>query len=252
MTTSFHLRLDPFLLLKSFFLEIFYLFICILTYPFFWLPRDPTPPFTQSNNMPILLIHGYLHNRSAWLWFSFKLKQAGFTSVYTLNLFPPYASIQSLAEIVSKKVADIKIKTGKRHITLIGHSMGGIIASYYNEYLSKSKDDISNIILLGSPVRGTRLACWKIGKDSADIRSTSVFLKKLCERMNSSSKTHYYYIGSKLDNIIIPWQCAFPSKKIQFSKQAYIVEDAGHLTLLYSSKVINKVENWLKESSFIF
>lgn len=235
-------------LFKAFIFEIFYVFISIINSSFFWISFDPKEAKKLLNgsrrNTPILLIHGYLHNQTAWFWFRYKLSRAKFTSIYTLNLFHSTSSIHELAKIIQKKVTYIQAQTGIQSVNLIGHSLGGIIASYYREYLASSPET-NQVILLGSPVRGTELASLAIGKIGKALMPDSFFLFELNKRMIHSSNTHYYYIGSEADNLIIPSKSAFPSKGIQCSEDAFIIDDLGHMGLLYSSKVINKVITWL-------
>jgi len=197
---------------------------------------------------PILLVHGYAQNQADWIWLKHKLKQKGIGPVYSLNLCPPFASMIQLAELVKNKVEEISQETKHPNIILIGHSMGGLISSYYSEFLA-SPGEVSAIITLGTPFQGTKLAALGFGQNVTEMIPNSQFLRELTKKIKVSS-IQYHYIASKVDNLIVPWESAIPSYAdgSDGSKEnTFIVENRGHLSLLISSRVINQIIQWLKE-----
>lgn len=119
-------------LLSSYFLEIYYK----LVMPFFSLSALFCATRLGKGDQAIVLVHGYHHNSGAWWWFSKELDKAGMGPIYTVNLLPPAASIERLAYQLSQKIEGIKKETGSNKITLIGHSMGGLVSAYYAENLA--------------------------------------------------------------------------------------------------------------------
>lgn len=215
-------------------------------------------PETYSHELhfkktPILLIHGYLHNQAAWLWFKRTLKldpEVG--PIFTLNLCPPFASLTVYAELLQNRIAEILKETGQSQIILIGHSMGGLVASFYNEFIA-NPNEVLKVITLGAPFQGTKLVALGMGENVMEMSPQSLFLNQLNEKMQNS-KTPYYYVASKIDNIVVPWQSALPFHLAEewqpnlSANNVLVLEDHGHLRLLISQQVLNQVKDWVTAS----
>ena len=50
-----------------------------------------------AHDMPVLLVHGFGHNRSGWFGLDRALRRAGFTSVHTMNYAAGRSSVPELA-----------------------------------------------------------------------------------------------------------------------------------------------------------
>jgi pimeloyl-ACP methyl ester carboxylesterase len=232
-------------LLKSFIIEFGCTVLNILLYPFqfFSKVQQPKCKMSFSSAIPVIFVHGYLHNQTAWFWFTRHLqKRPAIGALYSINLFLPFASISELGKILKVKIKDIQIETGSSQVILIGHSMGGIVCSYFCEYLAKP-NEVAMVITLGSPFKGTRVAALGFGQNAKEMSPNSPFLSELAQRIQES-KVPYYSIASKIDNIVIPWQSALLSKG-SIEKNQLILEDAGHLRLLISSLIIEQVARWI-------
>lgn len=232
-------------LLKSFVVEFGCTILNILMYPLRFIPKEQkqTRNVYSPSAIPVLFVHGYLHNQMAWFWFTRHLqKKPEIGPLYSINLFPPIASISELAEQLKDKINDIQIETGSSQVILIGHSMGGIVSSYYCEYLAKAKE-VAMVITLGSPFKGTRIAALGAGQSAKEMFPNSLFLTELSSLIQQSS-IPYYSIASKIDNIIVPWQSALLSDE-SATRTQLILEDYGHLRLLISPVVIDQVAEWI-------
>ncbi len=231
-------RLPIFKMIKSFLQESVLTFLAPIT------SLTMFYHFKAKNNgkTPILLVHGYIFNQSAWLYIRHGLEKADTGPVYSLNLHPPFTSIENITKSLSKKIAEIEEETGTDKLILIGHSMGGIVSSYYAECIA-AKDSIQGVITLGSPLQGSRLTAIGIGKNCTQMTPHSPFLQDL-EKKRLASTIPYYNVASKLDNMIVPWDSALASKNI---RDQYILDDLGHLSLLVSPKIVSKIIQWLKD-----
>src|SRR5438309_939585 len=75
---------------------------CMVRYPlgFFDAPLVPTGAGSYIDRAvhptPVLLVHGYGHNRSAWYVIERHLRNAGFANVYTVNYNPLGLSVGTL------------------------------------------------------------------------------------------------------------------------------------------------------------
>jgi triacylglycerol esterase/lipase EstA (alpha/beta hydrolase family) len=236
------LSLKPWIFIKSLGVETFCYFCRFWLMPFLKLSFKPQ----VDSQTPILLVHGYRQNQMDWLWFRYQLKNQDVGPVYSLNLYPATVSITELAQLVKNKVQDIQEETGQSKIILIGHSMGGLVSSYYAEFLAEPGQVLS-IITLGSPFQGTKLAALGCGQNVREMAPHSSFLKEITERIQRST-IQYRYVASKIDNLIVPWQSALPIIQTNENDQL-ILEDHGHLKLLISPTVVDQVVKWLKRSS---
>ena len=233
------ISLKPWVFIKNMAVETFCYFCRLWLMPFLKLNFKTQ----QDSQTPILLIHGYRQNQMDWIWFRYQLKNQDLGPIYSINLHPATASIAQLAHLVKNKVQAIQQETGQSKIILIGHSMGGLVSSYYAEFLAEPSQVLS-VITLGSPFQGTKLAALGCGQNVLEMAPHSKFLKEITERLQHST-VEYRHVASKIDNLIVPWQSALPPTPPKENDQL-ILDDHGHLQLLISPTVLDQVVKWLK------
>lgn len=229
---------SAFVFVKSYLLEVFAMVMTVLVTPLMLLPFRPE----TSGKRPILLLHGYMHNQTGWIWIRRELEKEGLGPIYSMNLLPPFASIPQLAEKVAKKINSILEETKSDSVILVGHSMGGLVASYYTEYLSDN-GQTDRVITIGSPFHGTRLVALGHGHNVAEMAPNSGFLAELRQRV-ADSKVPYHLIASKLDNIVVPWKSALIKEA---GIQHLVLDNCGHNSLLISTAVTKQITEWIKE-----
>lgn len=242
-------RIPYFTLFKSLLIETACYCIHPLLLPLAYRPSaPPLSPTSNKNAIPVLLVHGYLQNKTVWLWFHKKLRKIPeIGPLYNINLFPPFCSIAQHSDTLKKEIERIKVETQQNKIILVGHSMGGLAASYYTEYLAKP-NEVEKVIALGSPFQGTRLVALGFGACVKEMAPQSAFLQELTQRIQHSSAA-YYYVGSQIDNLILPWTAAFPPDQHLPGKNKLILEDYGHLRLLVSPRIVDQLAKWITTPS---
>ena len=191
---------------------------------------------------PILLIHGYIQNASNWIYIKRFLSQKGLGPIYTLNLLPPFRSIRDFGDLVAQKAKEIAEETGSKELTLIGHSMGGLVSLWYAMKIA-SPGTVRQVITIGSPIAGTHLAKIAIGPNGREMERGSEFVQELGKELGKNSQIPLYHIGSKIDQITVPYSSSITG---HHPEREYLVDDLGHMTLLVSSRVARKIEEWLK------
>lgn len=226
--------------IKNFWCELFYVFSKYLFRPLKWL--DLSVKGNKHSTTAILLVHGFCRHQSDWSYLRKKFKDTG-CPVFTVNLKPDFASIATLAnDNLPKKIAMIKARTGCYNIILIGHSMGGLVSSYYSEYL-----DIDNvvqaIITIASPLHGTKTAVAAAGQNGKEMCPNTEFVQDLCARIRQAPQK-YYHVSSRLDNIIFPWRSALLDSTPE--SQKLILPITGHLQMLHSKEVATQLNTWVK------
>jgi triacylglycerol esterase/lipase EstA (alpha/beta hydrolase family) len=156
----------------------------------------------KNEGRPILLVHGYLHNATAWVYQKQRLAEEGFGPIYVLNLKKPFASIVAHAEQLKEKALEIQQETGRSDLILIGHSMGGLVCSWYATQLAP-RGKVTDLITIGSPLRGTTLAKVGLGSNAREMERDSLFLYELQKAIQKSRSTRFYHIASMTDQTFL-------------------------------------------------
>lgn len=219
--------------------ESFLFVVSLLLRPFSYFEKYQS--YHSLQGRPVLLIHGYLHNSSAWLFMKYLLMQRGLGPLYGLNLKKPFGSIQGHADQVKQKIAQIREETGRKDVVLVGHSMGGLVIAWYAVQNGNAQNPI-DVITLGSPLRGTLAANIALGKNGKEMRIDSLFIQELRNSLSNNPFVSLYCIGTQTDQLIIPYTSALYSS---VAKETYEVKHVGHLGLLCSPKVADQLFRWI-------
>lgn len=202
----------------------------------------PTKEKVLGNGQPILLVHGYMNHGSVWRLPKKRLEAMGFGPVYTINLGHPFQSISVYAEKVKEKGEQIAKETGRKDLILIGHSMGGIVASLYAVKFAKPQT-VTDVVTIGSPLNGTYIAHIGLGKNAREMEPNSPLLQELKQSMKEHKEIRFHHIGTKSDLLIVPRSSAIIPENNHF-----VFDDLGHASLLYSKRVMGQVGKWLNQS----
>ena len=187
---------------------------------------------------PVLLVHGYIHNRSAFLAMSRQLKRSGFRYVDGFNYNALTDGIPEAAARLGAEVERVLRATGASRVMLVGHSMGGMVARYYVQELG-GEDTVDTLVTLGSPHRGTYASYLGLGQAAAQLRPNSVLLDRL-EASARPGPVRWISYWSDLDVFVSP----VGNAKLEHpALQAHNVRvrDTGHLSLLASGWVVRDI-----------
>src|SRR5579864_6556693 len=187
---------------------------------------------------PIILLHGYFHNRSAFVVMKRSLRKFGFRSVDTMNYNVIGHDVQELAHQLAAHVDEVLECTEATHVHLIGHSLGGLVARYYIQKLG-GHEKVHTCITLGTPHRGTHAAWVGRGKTARQLRPGSLLLRQLA-RSSRAMPVRFISIYSNLDSLVLP---AVNAKITEPALRArnVLVKDLGHLSLLISRPIIRAI-----------
>jgi len=117
---------------------------------------DYDPLIIKRGKIPILLLHGKSYNQSQWIVGRYKLNQNNIGSVFSMDYDglctnSKYKTIEDYALLVRNKILEIKKKTGMNEIIIIGHSLGGLVASSFAENLAKDCIIVKHVITIATP-----------------------------------------------------------------------------------------------------
>jgi pimeloyl-ACP methyl ester carboxylesterase len=214
---------------------------CVVAYPQGFLNaglRTGTPSGDQSLDTPVLLVHGYGHNSSAWLMLRKALKRAGFTSIHTMNYNPLRHDIPEIARKLSDRVQQILELTGAEKVNLVGHSLGGVVSRWYVQELGGDRT-VNTAVTLASPHKGTIAAFVPGGRTARECRPQSWVMRRLNDRAKPTNVRWVAFYGDT-DALVQPTR----SGRIDvpaLNARNVLIPGMGHMGMLLSGDVVNQV-----------
>lgn len=212
-------------------------------------------PSGKAEQKPILLVHGLFHNSSGWFYHKHKLNKAGFKNVFTVNLGAiPNKSIPEYAEVLKKRVNEIRSITGRDDIDFVGHSMGGLVSSYFALNMAEeSGTQVDKIVTLNSPILGTKMHIFAPGPCVRNMSNRSDFVKNLSQKIKSSPKTRFFHFSSKADLLVRPYFSTLNIKdkseiKSLSPKSTHICPNLGHTGILFSGTASRIIVDQLRNT----
>ncbi|MCA1825270.1 MAG: alpha/beta fold hydrolase, partial [Frankia sp.] len=155
---------------------------------------------------PILLVHGFVDNRSIFTLLRRSLRRRGFGRVVTMN-YPVFThDIPGAAARLGRQVEQLCGETGYERIHVIGHSLGGLIARYYVQRLGGDAR-VHTLATLGTPHQGTHLARLLNTSVVRQLRPGSPLLRELAAP-SPGCQTRVVAIWSDLDQLVFPQRFA--------------------------------------------
>ncbi|HEX6254805.1 MAG TPA: alpha/beta fold hydrolase [Euzebyales bacterium] len=221
------------------------------TYPLGLVPPLPfrhDVPEASVPRRPVILVHGWVHNRSAFLLMQRALRRAGLGPVHTFE----YPSVSSDLNQVARHLAAV-VEGAVDHASagtcvLVGHSMGGLVARQYVQELGGHRF-VDTVVTMGTPHRGTYNAWLGFGRAVEQCRPGSAYLTAL-ERSARPGLARWISYYSDLDFMVTP---AVSAKLTTPGLDATNVRirDIGHLSLLLSRSVLGDLLARLEEPTAV-
>ncbi|MEV5438550.1 alpha/beta fold hydrolase [Streptomyces sp. NPDC052682] len=156
---------------------------------------------------PVVLLHGFIDNRSVFVLLRRSLAQHGRHRIESLNYSPLTCDIRVAAELLGRHIEEICDRTGSRRVDVVGHSLGGLIARYYVQRLGGDAR-VRTLVTLGTPHSGTRVVPLANAHPIVrQMRPGSEVLEEL-SRPAPGCRTHFVSFWSDLDHIMDPLETA--------------------------------------------
>ena len=189
----------------------------------------------------IVLVPGYLMNEGCMWVLRRRLRRDGFKVVVFEpggKMLPIDEQAVLLGEFIQRTAGSVS-----RPLTLIGHSMGGLVCRHYVAGNHRGAQKVKRLITIGTPHQGTMLWSLGIGPAARDMRPKSAFLTQLSSHRYKQDAIQYFSIASDFDELIIPNEHAvFPGA------EHHTVHLVGHFRLVLSARVYALVSQCLKKS----
>lgn len=156
---------------------------------------------------PVVLLHGFVDNRSVFVLLRRSLLRHGRQRVLSLNYSPLTRDIRVAAELLGRHIEEVCERTGSPRVDVVGHSLGGLIARYYVQRLG-GDHRVRTLVTLGSPHGGTRVAPLANAHPIVrQMRPDSELIEELT-RPAPGCRTYFVNFWSDLDSLMDPLETA--------------------------------------------
>ncbi|WP_098897204.1 lipase family alpha/beta hydrolase [Streptomyces sp. st77] len=201
-------------------LELFVLAGRLAVYPFGLVPErggtapaeatDPPAPApapapattVPSAAPPVVLLHGFIDNRSAFVVLRRTLTRHG-RRPESLNYSPLTRDVRTAAGLLGRHVEEICARTGHSRVDIVGHSLGGLIARYYVQRLGGDRR-VRTLVTLGTPHGGTAVAPGAgVHPIVRQMRGGSSVIEEL-RGPAPGCRTRFVSFWSELDQVMVP------------------------------------------------
>ncbi len=201
-----------------------YLFTFLLVIPLeaLWMPADRL----DRGGRVVLLVHGYGCSRGVFWLLRRRLEAAGCT-VASVSLFPPFISLGRMVPQLGERIEAVCRESGARRLTLVGHSMGGLVC---RSYLARhGNDKVQALITLATPNAGSELARYGIGQNAREMEPDSLWLRDM---QGEKTGVPTIALRNPADNYVMPQD----NQQLPGAHNADL-PPVGHLAMLYHPAV---------------
>ncbi|ATL29908.1 putative secreted lipase [Streptomyces formicae] len=202
-------------------------------------PPPDAPRLPPDARPPVLLLHGFIDNRSVFVLLRRALAQHGGRRVESLNYSPLTCDVRTAAELLGRHIEELCERTGHARVDVVGHSLGGLIARYYAQRLGGDVR-VRTLVTLGTPHTGTRVVPLADAHPIVrQMRPGSAVIEELKEPA-PGCRTHFVSFWSDLDQLMAPLETACVDHP-DLTAQNVRVTGIGHLALPVHPAVANGI-----------
>lgn len=204
-----------------------------------WLCLPKKTP-AHSPYPPVVLIHGIFSTRTSWYFFYKALMQEGFSpSTFGYNTL--WGSMDATVDRLEKHVQAVREKTGSYHVTILAHSLGGVVARYWLAKYPHNYNAVSGMITLCTPHGGSNISTLLPNPFASAVTPNSKVLQAIATQTYNSFPCVAY--ATNADTLVVPAKGLVPPENWKL----LITPPLDHLEILARKKVIRAVINTLKE-----
>lgn len=197
----------------------------------------------SGDNVPLLLIHGFLGTRGSMYLLERRLVEDGFIvvsfNIGALNV----RDIRRSAFMIHRKIDRILAETPAKKIDILGHSMGGLIGLYYVKKLGGAAR-VRRLIMMGTPVHGTWAAL--LGVATLGLWSTSSW--QLLPRSRFLDELHQGKVPEDVEihTIAAARDWVVPLATTRLPGANAMTVPLGHSSLVVSEEVYQRLTSVLR------
>jgi triacylglycerol lipase len=197
-------------------------------------PRDlvSVVPKSRPGDDVVVLVHGFLASAGVFRPMRARLERQTTARVATFT-HAPCAGIRRIARRLAEVVERVPLGT---RITVIGHSLGGVVARWYVQEMD-GHARVSQTISLASPFQGVNVPQLLVG---ADLHEQSALLKCVRDRAHLFGVPHTSIVAAA-DSVVVGVDAACLGYG-----EVVVVPDRGHNGLLFDQAVAELVIDRVK------
>lgn len=216
--------------------EWWFALAAIALWPLGWLPQRS---LSHTGCGPtIVLLHGFVANRSSMFALYWRLRRAGHHRLHPLNIGfrRTYGPIEEAGAFMGERLSRLLGENGGQGLVCIAHSMGGLVA----RSAQRQRPELSamRLITIGTPHAGTELSGLSFSAAGADMAPGSAFLNAL--NRDGAGGGQVLSIESNADNIV------FPCGTAKFGDTYRLFAGLGHIRLLFDAEVFTAIETEIR------
>ncbi|MDD7936929.1 hypothetical protein PHK61_00680 [Actinomycetospora lutea] len=191
---------------------------------------EPTTQVGDARSL-VVLVHGFGAGPDCWGDVARALGGPGVAVV--VHRYTWTTGVEELGARLADEVADLARRSGARSVTLVGHSLGGVIvaASLADGRLAGV---VTRVVTVAAPLRGTRWAhLFPVGA-VRDLRAGSPVLRALAT-VPATAGTPWTALASRADVVVATEAAALTGT------EPVVVDGVGHCGLLRDAGVVTRI-----------
>lgn len=189
----------------------------------------------------VLFVHGFM--AAGAVFDPMRAHVEATAAVETLQL--TYGPLDRFEAIADRLGSLVRLASRGRPVTLVGHSLGGLLARWYLQELGGAVDGggpVDRLVTLASPHGGTRAARFAPGSLGEALRPGSRVVERLREgRSRASQVTHVAVVAGR-DRMITPPMSAAEIEDADL----HVIADLGHNEALFDPRVLDLVARFVR------
>jgi triacylglycerol lipase len=187
----------------------------------------PVVPEARPGDRVVVLVHGFCASAGVFRPLRARLEREADACVATFT-HAPCVGIRRIARSLDDLVKRIPRET---RITVVGHSLGGVVARWYVQEMA-GHTRVERTISLGSPFGGVDVPRYLVG---ADLHEESALLKRLRDRAPDFDIPHTSVVASD-DRLVVGVKTASLGVG-----DVVVLQNRGHNALLFDEQVAELV-----------
>lgn len=192
----------------------------------------------EAAGTPIVLVHGWVDNRSIFTLLRRQLRRRGFGRLVNFQYSVFNRDIVSAAGALGTSIERLCEETGYERVHVVGHSLGGLIARYYVQRLG-GDERVHTLATLGTPHAGTHAAHMAPGTVIHQLRPRSQLMAELAAPA-PGCRTRFLAIYSDIDQLVIP-KAAARLEHPDLIVRNVLRRGVGHLSLPIDRRVVHEI-----------
>jgi triacylglycerol lipase len=182
-------------------------------------------------------VHGYTQNRANFLGIARALEAAKIAPLFGFN-YPWTARVEGNARRLAQFVERVARETGRPHVSLVAHSMGGLVCLEYM-HTTEGAARVRKCVTIASPHAGIAWRGPVIGASGAQLRAAGEYLR---DRKGRKIVVPTLSIYSTHANLVHPPATSALAARGGFD---HAVGELGHLSILFDAAVASEVVRFL-------